>query len=186
MEQSSLTGESEPVECFLEHQHDEAIEAKNVVFNSCLVVEGEGYGVVIRTGDATFIGSIAKQSSATTVPMTTLRREVKRFVFFIFILSAIMAAILFIIGMAERQNILFVFINGVLVVFVANVPEGKKKNHVLNFFFLKQLLQQKKRIACNYYFLFSYCGSKIGKEKCKLIKRILSFFSKSYQCFRSL
>ena len=34
-------------------------EARNLAFMSSLVMTGEGWGVVIRTGDDTMIGSIA-------------------------------------------------------------------------------------------------------------------------------
>ncbi len=34
-------------------------EARNIVFNSSLVMNGDGRGVVVRTGDNSFIGSIA-------------------------------------------------------------------------------------------------------------------------------
>ena len=40
--------------------NNDPIYSKNIIFNSCLAVEGEGYGIVIRTGDKTFIGSIAR------------------------------------------------------------------------------------------------------------------------------
>jgi sodium/potassium-transporting ATPase subunit alpha len=33
-----------------------ALEAHNIAFNSSLVIDGEAYGLVIRTGDNTFIG----------------------------------------------------------------------------------------------------------------------------------
>jgi len=55
-----LNGESEPVECVVNTQNDDPIYSKNIVFNSCLIIEGEALGIVIRTGDSTFIGSIAK------------------------------------------------------------------------------------------------------------------------------
>lgn len=59
-ELSALNGESEPIECVINSQNDDPIYSKNVIFNSCLIIEGEALGIVIRTGDSTFIGSIAK------------------------------------------------------------------------------------------------------------------------------
>lgn len=41
VENSSLTGESEPVECTVDKQSDVVTEAKNVVFNSSLVMNGD-------------------------------------------------------------------------------------------------------------------------------------------------
>jgi magnesium-transporting ATPase (P-type) len=55
---SSLTGESEPQERFPvpEGSKARAVEATNLLFNSTLVVSGEAWGVVVRTGDHTLIG----------------------------------------------------------------------------------------------------------------------------------
>lgn len=59
VENSSFTGEPEPVELCLEVTAKEALHSKNLAFNSAMVVEGKGYGIVVRTGDNTMIGSIA-------------------------------------------------------------------------------------------------------------------------------
>lgn len=37
----------------------EALHSRNLAFNSAMVVEGKGLGLVVRTGDHTMIGSIA-------------------------------------------------------------------------------------------------------------------------------
>ena len=42
----------------------EALHSKNLAFNSAMVVEGKGYGVVVRIGDKTMIGSIAELAGA--------------------------------------------------------------------------------------------------------------------------
>ena len=59
-ELSALNGESEPVECQLKSANDDPMYSKNIIFNSCLIIEGDAVGVVVKTGDNTFIGSIAK------------------------------------------------------------------------------------------------------------------------------
>jgi P-type E1-E2 ATPase len=85
VDNSSLTGESEPQERMpkMNGEKGSAVEAANIVFNSTMVVSGEGWGgefqqmfsvmtifqfitscdslclaVVVRTGDSTFIGTI--------------------------------------------------------------------------------------------------------------------------------
>ena len=50
VECSSLTGESELVTIGVDAKSDIAAEARNLVFMSCLVMNGEGRGVVVRTG----------------------------------------------------------------------------------------------------------------------------------------
>lgn len=60
VDNSSLTGESEAQERFARPNGSEhrPVEAENLVFNSTLVVNGEGWGVVVRTGDHTLIGKL--------------------------------------------------------------------------------------------------------------------------------
>jgi len=70
------------------------------------------------------IGQIAKQSSKATSTETPLGREVKRFVYFIAVLSITMGIILFIIGAVQGQPLIFVFVNGFIVIVIANVPQG--------------------------------------------------------------
>lgn len=50
MECSSLTGESELVPASVVAKHEIPAEARNVVFMSTLAMNGEGRGIVIRTG----------------------------------------------------------------------------------------------------------------------------------------
>ena len=71
-ELSALNGESEPVECQLKSANDDAMYSKNIIFNSCLIVEGDAIGVVVKTGNDTFIGSIAKQTTGVANEETTL------------------------------------------------------------------------------------------------------------------
>ncbi|KAI0244812.1 hypothetical protein L0F63_001869 [Massospora cicadina] len=59
VDNSSLTGESEPQERITTNEHTNPLEATNLCFNGTLVVSGEGYGIVIRTGDKTMLGQIA-------------------------------------------------------------------------------------------------------------------------------
>jgi sodium/potassium-transporting ATPase subunit alpha len=50
VDNSSLTGESEPQERTKDNDVENPLEATNVMFSSTLGVSGEAYGIVIRTG----------------------------------------------------------------------------------------------------------------------------------------
>lgn len=50
VECSSLTGESDLVPASVDKKHDIPAEARNIVFMSSLAMNGEGRGIVIRTG----------------------------------------------------------------------------------------------------------------------------------------
>lgn len=50
---SSLTGEPDAIAATVVAAHEAPLECRNVVFSSSLVMNGEGFGVVIKTGDNT-------------------------------------------------------------------------------------------------------------------------------------
>ena len=53
-----ITGESEAIETSVVAMDTNALEAKNIIFNGSLVVEGGCLAMVIRTGDDTLIGTM--------------------------------------------------------------------------------------------------------------------------------
>ncbi|KAF1319924.1 putative hydrolase, partial [Globisporangium splendens] len=128
VENSSLTGESEliPLTTKMQDTSVPALECKNVAFNGSLCYDGSALGVVLSIGDKTVIGRIAKLASSTAQRETNMQREVKSFVQFISILAVTMASVLFTIGMIRMKgdDALNTFVNGFLVIIVANVPQG--------------------------------------------------------------
>lgn len=88
------------------------------------VLNGEGYGVVIRCGDNTFIGKINALASQTQGTETTLQRDINFFIKVIAIIALSMAVILFSAGMGRKMKFEDAFVNGVVVVLVANIPQG--------------------------------------------------------------
>jgi len=132
VENSSFTGEPEPVELGLEKTDDEALHSKNLAFNSAMVVEGKGMGVVVRTGDLTMIGSIASLVGETKTGKSTLEAEVIGFVHFITKFAVASAIVFYAIALIKncalhqggRCDPVKSFINVFIVVLIANVPEG--------------------------------------------------------------
>jgi magnesium-transporting ATPase (P-type) len=124
VEMSSLTGESDAVECGPEKRSDLPAEARNLIFNSGLVMSGDCLGIVVRTGDGTMIGSIAGLAGATRGGRTTLEREVLRLVHFVAGLALVTACSFFAIGLGRGLGVVFSFVNAFILVLVANVPEG--------------------------------------------------------------
>lgn len=59
VDNSSLTGESDPQPRSTEFTHVDPLRTQNLVFLSTLIVEGNGLGIVIKTGDRTIMGQIA-------------------------------------------------------------------------------------------------------------------------------
>lgn len=78
--QSSLTGESEPVEKFVEikdfEENKNAADLDNTALMGTIVVSGSAAGVVIQTGNHSYFGSIA-ESISKDVGETSFEKGVK-------------------------------------------------------------------------------------------------------------
>lgn len=128
VDNSSLTGESEPQERMPQidgSSYPRAAEAENLVFNSTLIVNGEGWGVVVRTGDRTFIGQIAALTGGETGNQSPLAVEIASFVMMVSTIAIIFAVVFFIVGITTAykgkgaQTVTFA-----VSILVAFVPEG--------------------------------------------------------------
>jgi sodium/potassium-transporting ATPase subunit alpha len=128
VENSSLTGESELITVTSDAQEPSVahLECKNVVFNGSLCFDGSALGLVLTIGDKTVIGRIAELATSTAVRETNMQREVRAFVRFISVLAVVMAGVLFAIGVIRKngEDVISTFVNGFLVIIVANVPQG--------------------------------------------------------------
>ncbi|KAH9965077.1 sodium-potassium ATPase [Russula compacta] len=129
-DRSVLTGESEPVTGRLEKTNDNILETKNIGLQGTLCVSGSGLGLVIQIGDNTVFGRIAKLSSTETSSMTTLQREILRFVIIIAGLAAILAIVIVILWATwlKHDHPSYINTSGLLIdvvsVMVAFIPEG--------------------------------------------------------------
>jgi sodium/potassium-transporting ATPase subunit alpha len=123
VDNSSLTGESEPQDRFVINTHDNALEASNLAFNGTLVVAGEGFGIVIRTGDDTVIGQIASLTQNESKRTSPLTEEIESFVKIIGSVAIVTAVVFFLISAVKDGNIGFSF-NFAVGVLVAWVPQG--------------------------------------------------------------
>ncbi|PVF94418.1 aminophospholipid-transporting P-type ATPase [Serendipita vermifera] len=127
VDNSSLTGESEPQERHASPNGSQArpVEAENLVFNSTLIVNGEGWGVVVRTGDHTLIGQIAALTGGETGNKSPLAVEIGQFVMIISSIAILFAVVFFVVGITTvyngkaAQTVTFA-----VSVLVAFVPEG--------------------------------------------------------------
>lgn len=125
MERASLTGESVPLPVTLESTEEKPEEAKNVVFNTSLCMQGELIGVVFATGDKSLIGRIARLATVTQVVETPLQREIKLFVRRLFVFATLLGATFFIISVSRGQySVLLAIVNVFVIVLVACVPQG--------------------------------------------------------------
>uniref|UniRef100_A0A7S1PH34 Sodium/potassium-transporting ATPase subunit alpha n=1 Tax=Percolomonas cosmopolitus TaxID=63605 RepID=A0A7S1PH34_9EUKA len=120
---SSLTGESEPQTRAPESSHANPLETANLVFFGSFIANGSGIGVIVRTGDNTVMGNIAKLASSTGNEKTPLRIEIEYFVWVITALALGIGAVFLVLGLALGQGIVTVIVSTIGII-VANVPEG--------------------------------------------------------------
>ena len=81
-----------------------AVEAENIAFNSTLVVNGEAWGVVIRTGDHTLIGQIAALTGGESGNKSPLSVEIHHFVALVSTVAIIFAIVFFIVGITTAYK----------------------------------------------------------------------------------
>ncbi|RKO97824.1 hypothetical protein CXG81DRAFT_15445 [Caulochytrium protostelioides] len=131
VDNSSLTGETEPQERMRKNVHTNPLEATNLAFNSTLCVNGDAYGVVIRTGDHTVIGQIASLTANEERRPSPLSDEINTFVKTIAGVAATVAVVFFIVAMTVRASdpgngaaTFSVALNFAIGTFVSFVPEG--------------------------------------------------------------
>ncbi|TKR77554.1 hypothetical protein L596_018504 [Steinernema carpocapsae] len=123
VDNSSLTGESEPVLRTPDTTSDNPLETRNLAFFSTNVVEGAGKGVVILTGDDTIMGRIAALTSNVSSGKTPIAKEIAHFIHIIGALAIALGLIFFILALCIGYTFIYslLFLIGIIV---ADVPEG--------------------------------------------------------------
>ena len=129
VDNSSLTGEAEPQQRGAGNTHHNPLEAHNLCFNGTLCVNGEGYGLVVRTGDNTVIGQIAFLTSNEDKRESPMNQEINFFVYTIASVAAVVAITFFIVsylkdGSDSTGKKIANALNFAIGTFVSFVPEG--------------------------------------------------------------
>merc|ERR1712115_235248 len=107
VDNSSLTGESEPQTRSPEFTNENPLETRNLAFFSTNAVEGTCVGMVVNIGDNTVMGRIAGLASGLEGGQTPIAKEIEHFIHIITAVAVFLGVTFFIIG-----------------IIVANVPEG--------------------------------------------------------------
>lgn len=124
VDNSSLTGESEPLQRGTEAGHRSPLEAKNLAFFSTSCVDGHGTGVVIATGDRTVMGKIAKLVTNIETQESPMNVEIRRFVLIIAAIAILEGFLFFIICLLMGMSIIKA-IGFTIGIIVGNIPEGR-------------------------------------------------------------
>ncbi|KAL5500322.1 hypothetical protein EMCRGX_G011866 [Ephydatia muelleri] len=123
VDNSSLTGESEPRPRYANSEDPDPLESKNLAFFATDAVEGFCTGVVLRTGDRTMMGHIAQLTGTLNAEKTPLSSEINLFVTFITTFAVTIGVIFFILAVAKGSTFpnALIYLIGIIT---ANVPEG--------------------------------------------------------------
>merc|ERR1711970_1652793 len=123
VDNSSLTGESEPQGREADESDTTVLEAKNIAFFSTNCVEGSARGIVIKCGDDTVMGRIAALASNVDSGETPIAQEIEHFIHIITGVAVFLGVTFFILAFILGYHWLeaVIFLIGIIV---ANVPEG--------------------------------------------------------------
>ncbi|XP_047697016.1 sodium/potassium-transporting ATPase subunit alpha-4 isoform X4 [Prionailurus viverrinus] len=123
VDNSSLTGESEPQSRSPDFSHENPLETRNICFFSTNCVEGTARGVVIATGDSTVMGRIASLTSGLEMGKTPIAVEIEHFIHLITAVAVFLGVSFFGLSLSLGYGWLeaVIFLIGIIV---ANVPEG--------------------------------------------------------------
>ncbi|XP_019910600.1 sodium/potassium-transporting ATPase subunit alpha-1 [Esox lucius] len=123
VDNSSLTGESEPQHRSPDFTHENPLETRNIAFFSTNCVEGTARGVVINTGDRTIMGRIATLAMSLEGGKTPIAIEIEHFIHIItgvaIFLGVTFLILSVILGYGWLESVIFL-----IGIIVANVPEG--------------------------------------------------------------
>ena len=123
VDNSALTGESEPQLRSLECTHPNLLECRNMVFSSTLVQSGNGKAVIFGTGQNTQIGSLATLTEQTSSVDTPIRKELNHFIKIISAIAIFLGITFFLLAFF-LQDIFLASLIFAIGIIVANVPEG--------------------------------------------------------------
>eukprot|EP00052_Salpingoeca_macrocollata_P026689 m.249154 g.249154 ORF g.249154 m.249154 type:complete len:1152 (-) comp22621_c0_seq1:36-3491(-) len=125
-QEAMLTGESAPMSKISDPMPEDTplAETKSMVFSGCLVVNGEGTGVVVGVGEDTEIGRINKSMSATERPRTPLLVQLDTFGRWLSVVVLVLALATFLVDYLVRDTDLKDSFGEAVSVAVAIIPEG--------------------------------------------------------------
>ena len=126
IEESSLTGETEPVNKdanMVCKDNDSLGDMKNMAFMASIVVGGHGKAIVVETGMNTKVGQIANMIIENEAPETPIQKKLAQVGKILGIACLIICAIIFLIGIVKRIDPIQMFMTSVGLA-VAAIPEG--------------------------------------------------------------
>lgn len=128
VDESSLTGETEPVSKHCDPIHSQTVhigpsQMKNIVFMGTMISTGHGTGLVVATGEKTQFGQVFRMMSEEESPTTPLQNSMNTLGKQLSAYSFVVIVLIMIAGLLQGKEILSMFNIGVSLA-VAAIPEG--------------------------------------------------------------
>ena len=124
VDNSSLTGESEPQLRTVMPTDKRLLESRNVVFSGTQVMSGEGRGIVFATGMRTQIGRTAELTQTVQIREIPIHREITHFTRIISLIAIVMGSAVFLGSLFFRDAPVVATLIFAVGIIIANVPEG--------------------------------------------------------------
>ncbi|KAJ5645795.1 hypothetical protein N7490_002167 [Penicillium lividum] len=130
VDRSVVTGESHPIKGDTITSSDNYLETRCIGLQGTHCVSGQGIGIVVATGDSTVFGRIAKLAGEPKTGLTTIEKEVMRFVALIFVIMMVWIVILAAVwgGWLRKAHPNYINVPTLIVdcvsVAIAYIPEG--------------------------------------------------------------
>jgi sodium/potassium-transporting ATPase subunit alpha len=129
-DRSILTGESQPIPGAVDYTDKNYLETQNIGMQGTHCIAGSAMGITVSTGDKTVFGKIARLTNTPKSGMTTLQKEILRFVIIICSLMIFFNIVVIICWGAwlRHAHPNWITVGGLIIdivtVAVAFVPEG--------------------------------------------------------------
>jgi len=126
IQESSLTGESVPVDKRTDPLFDENIslgDRTNMAYSSSMVTYGRGRGIVVATGMKTEVGKIASMLQHAEETETPMSRRLNQLGKILGTVALIICGVIFLVGVLYGNSVMKMFMTAVTLA-VAAIPEG--------------------------------------------------------------
>ncbi|KAK7995179.1 hypothetical protein PG990_013952 [Apiospora arundinis] len=130
VDRAVLTGESKPIRATTDSTDDNYLETRCIGLQGTHCVSGSATGIVVSTGDETVFGQIAKLSGTPKAGLTTIEKEILRFVGLITIIMVSWIVIIAAVwgGWLQKEHQGWLSVSQLIVscvsVAIAYIPEG--------------------------------------------------------------
>ncbi|MDG6774187.1 cation-transporting P-type ATPase [Thiomicrorhabdus sp. ZW0627] len=146
---SVLNGESTPSARRMDSgDAKRELDAKNMVFAGSSITNGNGYAVVVTTGDATEFGKIARMTAEVVTIQTPIEKEIRHMTTVLTLLALAAGLVFFFLGWFSDRGLLISAIFALSLI-VANVPEGLLPTITLSLSLASQRMAKRQALIKN-------------------------------------